>query len=86
MFPFLCEIALCFIVSYHVALLFLSREPRVHRNGDAPERQIATSKVASEGAPASTPSTIPSQLNYIQGLRALTQIWLHVLETIHGRP
>ncbi len=36
MFPFLCEIALCFIVSYHVALLFLSREPRAHRNGDAP--------------------------------------------------
>ena len=37
MFPFLCEIALCFIVSYHVALLFLSHEPRTNREGADPE-------------------------------------------------
>jgi hypothetical protein len=36
MLPFLCEIALGCLVSYHVALLFLSREPRVNRNTDAP--------------------------------------------------
>jgi len=36
MLPFLCEITLCFIVSYHVALLFLSRERRETRGaGDA---------------------------------------------------
>ena len=33
MLPFLCEITLCFIVSYHVALLFLSRERHETRGG-----------------------------------------------------
>jgi hypothetical protein len=37
MFPFLCEITLCCIVSYHVALLFISREPRPRRDANAPK-------------------------------------------------
>lgn len=32
MLPFLCEITLCCIVSYHFALLVMKREPRMNRN------------------------------------------------------
>ena len=32
MLPFLCEVTLCCIVSYHFALLVMKREPRSNHN------------------------------------------------------
>ena len=37
MIPFLCEITLCCIVSYHFALLVMQSEKRSDNRGTAPE-------------------------------------------------
>ena len=49
MLPFLCEISLCCIVSYHFALLILTRGQRVGRNSanqaSARRQQVASRQI-----------------------------------------